>query len=259
VKHALPKPSTEAELCDALTIAAQDDGWDVYPEVDGWDLVLVWTGRVEVPRSRGIARLRPETFDVGHQIAVEAKLRANVDAIWSAVERSRSDTRSGAHADETAVLVPHAPREFVSLSRHLGLREITLADCDRSTRRGSGIVPRPAPRPAQRLTLPPIALVGSGGSPSPRTLSPWRIGALRIVAVLRARGYITRDDFRAHSVDRSRWVSAMWIKPEGSIGRLARYVPGPRWDTHGPHVGYEAELEALAAHDAHDAQGAPKP
>ncbi len=36
----------------------------------------------------------------------------------------------------------------------------------------------------------------------------------------------------------------------GKEGRLTRYVPGPRFDSHGPVAGYEAELEALAASES---------
>lgn len=234
------RPTTEAELCDAFTIAAERSGWDVYPEVGGWDLVLVWTGRTKLPAYHFRNDRMP---DPGYQIAVEAKLRPNCDAIWSAVSRARSaNTPRG---DETAVLVPHAPREFFQLCTHLKLRVFTLAGA-----RADAICPLHEPRPGTRLTLPPIALQGSGGAPSPRTMSRWRVGALRICAVLRSRGWITRDDFRAHRVDRSRWVAAKWIVADGKMGSLARYVPGPRFDSTGPEVGYEKERAALAALDA---------
>jgi len=239
----LERPSTEAELCDALVTAAARDGWDAFPEVSGWDLVLVWTGRVKVPA----LYCRDREPEAGYQLAVEAKLRPGVDAIVSAIDRR--GTRRG--PDEVALLVPHAGRSFVRLCRHLDLRVLTLADCGRGELRF--IAPRSIPGdPAARLRLPPIALQGSGGAPSPRTLSAWRVGALRICRVLRERGWITRDDFRAHGVDRTRWVNARWIRADGTIGRLARYVPGPRFESDGPDVGYEAERDALAELDARE-------
>lgn len=230
------RPTTEAELCDALVVAAERSGWDVYPEVAGWDLVLVWSGRVAIPSYlfRGIGPPEP-----GHQIVVEAKLRANCDAIWSAVSRAR-------FGDETAVLVPNATRDFVQLCQYLNIRVFQYPGTSDSyeLRMKESIFPGRSTS-AQRLTLPPIALKGSGGMPSPRTLSPWRVGALRICAVLRSRGWITGDDFKAHGIDRHRWVARKWVVGDGKIGKLTRYVAGANADVDGPDVGYEKERDAL--------------
>lgn len=228
---------TETALCDALAATATAVGWRVYPEVEGWDLLLVWTGARTLPswtphdvRERAVA---------GYQIGVEAKLRANADVIEETLRRA--DAYRG-RPDEIAVLVPRPGRGFLRLCQRLGIRVLTPGVM--------GLDPWGAPPPARRLTPPAVALQGSGGAPSPRTMSAWRVGALRICITLRARGYITADDFRLHGVDRSRWMRSKWIVRDGRVGRLTRYVAGPRLDVDGPEVGYEAERDALAARDA---------
>ena len=96
---------TEAELCAMFRSAAEADGWIVYPEVDGWDLVLVWSGDAPVPEGgTGVKK--------GDQVAVEAKLRANVGAIQQAV--TRSTYRYRGQPDFRAVL---APKGFSTSSR----------------------------------------------------------------------------------------------------------------------------------------------
>lgn len=250
-----PRPRTEAELCDALVLVAGDDGWDVYPEVEGWDLLLVWNGTRKDPN------FWPRRTDftptpVGYQIAVEAKLRGNCDVIVEALDRARYR-----RPDEVAVLVPEAGKAFSSLCSRLGLRVFTLDHCV-SRRKLYGADTRVEIDPCgataaelehsapRRLPLPAVALQGSGGCAAPRTMSKWRVGALRLCTLLAERGHLTSADFKAHGVTQQRWLDARWIRRDGSVGRLARYVAGPRLHENGPAIGYEAERVALAARDA---------
>lgn len=240
-------PKTEAELCDALAVAARRDGWDVYPEVCGWDLLLVWNGTAKVERWEHAPAVEP-----GYQIAVEAKLRGNCDVLEEAVSRA-----SYHGPDEVAVFVPKAGRGFRELASRFGLRVLTLESCkggDWGRIRASRYAERPRayfPRAkGKRLPLPAVPLQSSGGQPAPRTMSKWRVGALRICIALRARGYVTGADFRAQSISSGRWIAARWLTRDGSDGRFARYIAGPRLTETGPEVGYEAERDALARHDA---------
>lgn len=244
-------PRSEAELCDALAVAAAADGWDVYPEVEGWDLLLVWNGTREDPLR--LPKYAPPP--VGYQIGIEAKLRGSCEAIVEALDRSRYK-----RPDEIAVLVPKAGKAFRALcaelrvrvfaAEHYGPTPASWGMRDRKTVNPLGATAEDLERAAPlRLKVPEVALQGSGGHASPRTMSTWRVSALRLCILLRSRGYLTGQDFKDASVSRQRWLTGKWIVRDGSEGRHARYVSGPRLDVDGPEVGYEAERDALAARD----------
>lgn len=239
---------TEAELCDLLAVAATRSGlWEVYPEVDGWDLLLVLTRDYYGALYRGAPRAVGNARPAGYQIGVEAKLRASAAVLYEALVRSERHHRP----DECAVLVPRAGRAFVSLAGRLELRVFNAQPPNPwPAYDGESIVPsRTATtrEPAQRLELPAVALVGSGGQPSPRTMSAWRVGALRLLLRLEERGELWSADFAELRVDKSRWIRARWLVSAGRVGRATRYVTGPRMALNGPAVGYEAELAALRA------------
>lgn len=228
------KPATEAELCDAFARIAEASGWRVYPECGGWDLLLV----LETPppvRGRQNSRVLPP--EPGHQMGVQAKMRASCEVFTQALEASRRRTRP----DECVVLVPRAGTAAHRLARMLDLR---LFGMDPPPPRIEPIA-LGGSRHWTRHKLPEVALQGSGGCPSPRVMSPWRLGALRLVALLAERGHLMSSDFGAHSVDISRWTRSRWIIGGGREGRLTRYVAGPRLHVDGPAVGYEAELALL--------------
>lgn len=246
-------PRSEAELCDLLAVVAPEDGWDVYPEVAGWDLLLVWNGK-RPSRPSPPWRPGPPT-PVGYQIGVEAKLRGSCEVIVEALDRARHK-----RPDEIAALVPKAGAAFKRLCAHVGLRVLTLEHCGptkvswgtrvRRTVDPCGATAAELEHAASlRLALPEVALQGSGGHASPRRMSAWRVAALKLCILLRSRGHLTGADFAAHDVDRKRWLSGKWIVRDGSDGRHARYVAGPRIDKDGPEVGYEAERDVLAARD----------
>lgn len=225
---------SEAELCDAATILACKSGWDVYPEVGGWDLLCVWNGTASLSSYWG-------PVPTGYQVGVEAKLRASFEAVYETLGRNRHPS-----TDEVAILVPKAGRAFRYVCAELGIGVRILNDFD-------PLLPVPRARhiaPEKRLPLPPVALQTGGGRPCPKVLSRWRVGALRLCATLRKQGHLTGDDFKAAAIDHRRWLDGLWLRRAGNVGRLARYVAGPRLAVDGPEVGYEATATALATHDA---------
>ncbi len=250
--------TSEAELCDALAAVAPSDGWDVFPEVAGFDLVLVWNGSRPAPSANRYDGTQIAAIDVGFQLGIDAKLRANIDVLDQCAGRVEDSDR---RPDAAAVLVPVASREFCRVAHRIGLRVLELRHC-RSTPEEYSVRPRtriePCPvgplwlyrgiaSPAPgRLAMPPVPLQGSGGRASPRVLSPWRVGALRVVLMLDRAGKITRAEAKPFGIDLSDWATRGWLATDG--GRPATYTKGHRWDSHGPHVGYEQERDAIAAH-----------
>lgn len=234
----------ESELCARFRDAAEADGWTVYPEVGGWDLVLVWSGDAPVPE--GATAVQP-----GDQIAVEAKTRANVEALHQAATRSRY--RRGGSPDFRAVLVPKASRTFQDVAAMLRVGTFTLRHCGPWTYRNGWererkIVAAPRhrhDRDGKRLWLPPIVSDGPAGEPSPRALTPWRVKALRLVARAREQGHLTTEDFQALKISPTIWTQTRWIVPNGRIGRRTRYTLNEDHPSF-PSKGWEAELVQLS-------------
>lgn len=263
--------NTEAELCDAFVEAAALDGWDAYPEVDGYDVVLVWNGSKvidHVARRRYADEPADVPIPVGYQVGVDAKLRAHIDVLDQAASRYDNDPFHDyapggkwevirKSPDEHAVLVPEASAAFCSVARRLKLRVLTLEHCrdtpdpeHRRTFSGSikrtPIWPMGEPRTGPRLALPPVPLQGSGGKASPRVMSPWRVRALRLCTLLNARGHLTGKDFADAKMDRRIWLARGWLVSDGRDEGFAKYVRA----TGGPDVGYERERDALAAKES---------
>jgi len=239
-------PEREAELCERFAAAAREQGWDVFPEVAGWDLVLVFRG---APRERRHYEPRCDARP-GDQLALEAKMRASVDALAQAHQRSRWQG-----PDFRGVLVPEASRDFRYLAGELRLHTFDLSFCGPWKRKRAPTQDRRLLSVSEamrwdrdrRLWLPPIPLQGPGGQPSPRRLTRWRIAALRLCVLLRSRGWLTSEDFRREKISiatwRDRWIRADHAGPRE--GKLVRYLAVP--DVALPDAGYEAERDALSA------------
>lgn len=164
---------TEADLCAAFLkwVRISQPGWTPYPETEGWDILLAHAD--------------------GTQIGIQAKLRFNIAVLEQAVEPHNVDSQPG--PDYRAVLVP-AGCGSRTLSAALGLTMITA-------RKGwdgkYGFYPdlcggfnRFEPwhycNPDKRLRLPEYLPDSRAGVPSPSPLTPWKVAALKICAILRS-------------------------------------------------------------------------
>lgn len=200
--------ATENDLCTAFARAARLSGWDVYPEVSGWDLVLA----------------RPERDRPGPPttIGIQAKLQCS----WRVLSQVTRPARQG--PDYRAVLVPRRDRDFAGLCTRLGVGLYTGDDS------WTGIRPRGEARPRGRnspLVLPSIPDVGEPGTSSPLQLTPWRERAIVVCHLLLRRGWVSGEDFDRLGVDRKNWTTGEhWIRRDGrrpwvsGKRRTARYV-----------------------------------
>lgn len=220
-----PKFATEGELCDAFADAARKDRWDVYPECEGWDLLLVRDGL---------------------HYGIEAKLRCNLDVVAQVLGHLRHEP----YPHHVGVLVPKSTAALSEVCRQLRI------NVERPPAPSwSGHLPTWVPfcalhwgrSPKGLIDLPPVPLASGGGRPNPGTMSPWRVSALRLIIQLKRRGFLLSSDFKAAGVDIQRWRNERWIVRAGSVGRLARYTLGDGADA--PDVGYERERDALEIAD----------
>lgn len=244
--------ASEAELCekfiDAVMVPKNYRGeplsgaapeWTAYPETGGFDILLV--RRAD-----------------GFQIGVEAKLRLNEVVIRQALE----GRWAGPGPDCRAVLVPAGSglAVFDAIADYTG---ITVIRC-RESQQGSGggwyssIFDPPLPKAdghygswsgawheqllTKRIALPEYVPDVRAGVPAPATLSHWKIGALKIAALLETRGFVTKADFKHVGIDHRRWQAQGWL----TIDRAkAAWVRGQHYpDFAGQHPVNYAQIKA---------------
>lgn len=215
---------TEAALCAAFIDWAKRDGWTAYAETAGWDIVLVNKD--------------------GVQIGVQAKLRFNMDVLSQAVEQGWSSW-SQEGPDFRAVLVESGGKSGVCAA--LGLA-VLMPDHHWHHYNGSfrfhpELPKRPGwdngwwyANPTKRHTLPEYIPDVVAGASGPVQLTRWKIRALRLVATLELRGYITRADFGLCGIDHRRWVNESdWLEVGHEPGTWVRGA-GLNFDKQHPDV-----------------------
>lgn len=213
-KEALFK--TEAELCAAFIEWAKKD-WTCYPETAGWDILLV--------------------DKYGLQMGVQAKMRLNADVLSQAMNGIEYDN---AGPDYRAILVPDI-NSLADVAGALGFavyhpvnwRFPNLASFHRYGCGGGYSLHDWNPSRRHKLLefVPDVA----AGVPSPTQLTPWKIGALKLLAEIEVKGSVSRNDIRGCGIDPRRWTSAdNWLSPIGN----GRYVRGsaPRFEDQHPEV-----------------------
>lgn len=196
----LPTFPSESALCESWAAAVRAEGWTVYPETSGWDLLAVREGT---------------------QVGVQAKLKANLDVLAQAVT-SDFATRGPHYA---AVLVPHSSRPFHDVA--VACRLLVIASRWRDAWRLAGreVAGGPEwPRLADQIEhaaplhfdipewVPPDVPDLPAGVPCPVQLTAWKYQALRLLARLAVRGYVTGKDFAEIGLSRSRWYHH-WLVP----------------------------------------------
>ena len=215
----VPKPfATEAAMCAAF-IAALPKGWTAFNETCGWDTLLV----------RGVD---------GFQIGVQAKLRFNPEVLAQALDKDSWYHRAHVGPDCRAILAPATNPALASIARRLLITPIIISAPTEHVRH-RGVFYPDLPKvdgrgasstdqdwadlcPDERHTLPEYVPDVVAGAPSPVQLSTWKVKALKISVILETRGYVTRQDFKALSIDAGRWCN-FWLVPGE---RQTEWVPG---------------------------------
>jgi len=211
-----PTFASERALCEAfLAGAAVPDGWTAYPETDGWDILLI---RDQV------------------QVGVQAKLRPSLEVLAQAARPLRRwrDAR-GPHY--IAVLVPWTEGNFSDLAEILGLVVLRPWLRQHRGRDGeqvltwhpvsqaiAGLPPLHFEAPAW---VPPVVPDVPAGVPSPVQLTEWKIRALRFMARLEVRGYVTVHDLRDFGMTSSLWYHRWLVPQEGPSQNPPRWVRKP--------------------------------
>lgn len=225
--------ATEAEMC-ARFIAALPEGWTAYAETQGWDILIVRNSD-------------------GFQIGVQAKLRLNAEVFSQALEGGGIWHVERPGPDCRAVMVPYGePGAFGKIADYCGITIISVRSPQKYHRAYDPELPTLWSSnnwhdlsPAKRHELPDYIPDVAAGAPAPLQLTPWKIGALRIVATIELRGFVTRADFKHLDIDRRRWVAARWItNNDGRDGD--RYVAGkiPNFKEQHPRVYAEVLADA---------------
>ena len=232
------KYATEAELCADFIAWAQPQGWTAYPETEGWDVLMVAPS--------------------GHQLGVQAKLKLNAKVLAQAAPGPSAFSQWGRDRgpDFRALLVPERS-ELASIATMLGFAVITPGYQGFACETGLyGVSYYGAPmkewamtdwNPATRERLPDYVPDVPAGVPGPRSLSRWKVGALRVMATLELRGEVTRKEVEALGLNSRRWCAADgWLKPGSAPGQWRRGDGCPDFAAEHPEV-YPKVLEEVRA------------
>lgn len=260
VKAAFP---TEAALCDQFMGDMRAlGGWTLYPETAGFDILAVYD-------------------KTGHQLGIEAKLSLNAkvaDQILPADYAGGMDEGP----DFRAVVVPFVGEASEGISKMLGILGVMVWTPETDWQRGrevfhfarvldkwnhgSGRADRRSYdvtdgalhewdrawhdwNPVRRCRLPEIVPDVRAGVPCPLQLTPWKIGALRVLADLEIDGFVTAKSVRERGVDARRFcASDGWLQMLGG-GRWGRGKI-PSFDQQHPEAYAQVLEEARAARKA---------
>lgn len=197
---------SEAEMLGSYMQAARAAGFRTVPEACGHDLILV-----AGPLCRG-GDIVP-----GDIIAVEGKLRGNLEVLSQARPRSTISEEPTHSADFYVVVVATASPAFRAVAD--AMRVVVSHWLPDAWTRYDALTFRAPYRQigCGRMEVPDLDVVMEAGMPSPRLLSPWKIGAVTLCRIGAARELLSRD-FRAHGQRPSMWLDRRWARCVGREG-----------------------------------------
>ena len=173
----------ETELCESFREELEQCGCVVHAETSGFDMLVIGPN--------------------GIQIGVEAKTRPNVDVLAQALDRDYWPGHALKGPDYRSVLVPRCGARFRAVASALrvvvwragtsryGLNNILSAMADPFSllaKKMAWTYPVPC-------WVPELDFKLRAGVPSPRSVTPWKIKAVKLCLRLRDKGYVTSLDF----------------------------------------------------------------
>lgn len=223
---------SEAAMLASFTARARGQGFRVVPEACGHDLVLV---AAEHPHL-------PPWAEPGDVVAVEGKLRASLTLLRQAIPPVRRDRTSAdvVSADFYAVVVPGIDSDFRDVAEALGVAVVAepvphaalttdygrRIELERLAETG-GVERIHIPGGfrqigCRRPAVPEIDVEMPAGCPSPRSLSPWKIEAVRLCLV-GLRRELASEDFQGEVKSRT-FLDRRWMAVTRREGRKAYYT-----------------------------------
>jgi len=175
------KYQLEKDMCYELSNHAKAAGWIVYPEQCGWDLLLI-RGNI--------------------QVGVQAKLRPTVKVLSQALI---SEHEPGPHYRAVAIGNSHwqEKKDFakVAMASKLVLIDMCVHPdywLSEATRSELGKISWRYYRhfPKEVVWTPPFVPDLEAGIPSPKTISPWKIVAIKLELVAQGKGWVSIIDAR---------------------------------------------------------------
>lgn len=213
--------TTEAELCTTfIDWVKKENGnarrgkaapvWTPYAETAGWDILLV--------------------ADDGTQIGIEAKLKFNMKVLAQSLPDKWDSYTDRPGPDYRAVLVPKFDSDHLRICAALGIVMIATKGWGQEFR--PDMTPGQGEHyaamwhhwnPSQRCKLPDYLPDVQAGCPAPLQLTDWKVKALRILATIDARGYVTKQDFKKQRIDPRAWTgSQRLLVPGAEPGQFVR-------------------------------------
>lgn len=230
---------SEAEMIECwLKTLSESRGsgkdWTVYPETEGWDLLLVHKD--------------------GYQVGLEAKLSLNAHVVEQALKDHNSRWCTSG-PDYRGVIVPSnkIQHHLEVICEALGIGICRARRRERSTYYHLDL-PNEDERwsnhgwhswlPQERCAVPDYVPDVSAGHKSPIQLTSWKIKAIKLMIILERRGHVTRADMKALQISSSRWTDKYhgFLSADKARGGYVRHEGTP--DLRAQHPVNYAEIEA---------------
>lgn len=238
------KTESEAKLCqDFIEWASANSDWVPYAETAGFDILLA----------------APD----GSQLGIHAKRNFNATLLRQALPDDTYYAIGG--TDYRGILIPEHNRDVYDVCESIGLLYFHRVTKTYRSKNEHVFAPKltgfdrwPHWNPEKRFRLPEYIPDVAAGVKCPVRLTEWKIAALKIIALIDVRGFVTRQDFKELGIDHRRWTNPMsrWLEIDGE----GRYIRGKKltFDKQHPRVYrqiVEATKKALAGGNATELLG----
>ncbi len=235
--------TSENEMLVAFADTAKAGGWPVFPETSGYDMLLVATSEVQAVGIKA-----------GDQVGVEGKTTGNLKLLTQIRPHPRATEGPHYHM----AVIPRALPDFDEIARAMGIM-VTEA-CVSRWSGGKKVWDRSDFRYAlsffptyyrqyysKSLWHPEVEVWVPPGVNSPKSVSPWKVKAVKLCLLAKKQGYITSADFRMLGVSMTLWRNRWIMSTDRKVGRLTCYVLWEKDYPHDPppHMKYPEIAEAL--------------